>query len=291
MVESPHGPTDHTAARSRWDPAIAVVANLIVPPVGHLHVGALERGGVLTVIAMALTVADVMAFARFPRMATLVIAVAVGIGIAFAVAGDALRIALRRPAGGARPPWYMYVGVAFSSLLIWGVVKGVLKSTVVHAFRMPSESMAPTLEVGDYFFADMGAYRHKPPQRGDIAIYLYPADPRQIFAKRVVGLPNETIELRDREVWLDGELLREPHVRHTDAAIEPAEESPRDNMPARTSGPEDVFLMGDNRENSNDSRFTGTVPVQQLKGKATFIYWSMGPGGVRWDRIGLPLDR
>jgi signal peptidase I len=164
-------------------------------------------------------------------------------------------------------------------------------SSVVRAFRMPSQSMAPTLVVGDYFLADMGAYRRKPPQRGEIAIYPYAADPRQSFAKRIVGLPNETIELRDREVWVDGELLREPHARHTDAPIERAEVSPRDNMPARKNGREDVFLMGDNRENSNDSRFTGAVPVRQLKGKVMFIYWSMGPEGVRWDRIGLRLDR
>src|SRR5215471_4528468 len=98
MTESPHEPTDPSAARSRWDPAIAAIADLFVPPVGHLHVGALARGAVLTAIAMALTAADVMAFARFPGLVTVVIAVVVGIGIAFAVAVDALRIAERRPA-------------------------------------------------------------------------------------------------------------------------------------------------------------------------------------------------
>ena len=291
MSESPSGPVGPATPRSPWDPIVGAMANLFLPPVGHLHVGALERGVLLWAISLVLVDGSGIAVARAPSPATVALFFAAFIVRFLVLPLDAMRLAYRRPAGGPRPPWFVYAGTALASLLVFSAAQSLMRTHVLRTYRMPSESMSPTLVVGDYFVADMGAYRSRSPKRGDIVVYTYPMDPRQTFVKRVVGLPEEIIEIRDRRVSVNGEPLSEPQVRHTEDPILPASESPRDNFPATRIQSRNVFVMGDSRENSNDSRFTGTVPIRKLQGKATWIYMSMGPEGVRWERIGKRLDR
>jgi signal peptidase I len=138
-----------------------------------------------------------------------------------------------------------------------------------------------------------------PIRRGDVIVFKYPEQPDRDFIKRVIGLPGETVELRNKKVYIDGKPLDETYVHF----IFPPEENGESAAPdlpdfdlTRTYGPVTVperhyFMMGDNRDNSQDSRYWGFMPLDYVKGKALFVYFSLGdsPGGllsnVRWKRM------
>jgi len=189
--------------------------------------------------------------------------------------------------------------------IAWAVVMMlVLRIFLLQAFRIPSESMRDTLLVGDFLFVskvDYGAkipFTHvrlpglRSPRTGDVIVFQWPPDPSQDFIKRCIASGGQTVEIREKKVFVDGRELREPYARHTDGRIEPAGVSPRDNLGPFTVPPGQLFMMGDNRENSADSRFWGFVPMDLVKGRAVFIYFSTGsqhwwdmPFFVRWDRL------
>jgi signal peptidase I len=159
----------------------------------------------------------------------------------------------------------------------WVFTHGVAQATVV-----PSESMSPTILVGDHFFLDKMAFPANYPhavqkylpvrdiERGDIVALWSPENPNMRLVKRVIGLPGETLEIHHRDVYINGHKLSEPYAVHTD----PREMDQRDNLGPITIPPDHLFLMGDNRDNSNDSRFWGSAPRESVIGKPLFIYWS-----------------
>ena len=168
---------------------------------------------------------------------------------------------------------------SFGSTLVfaWVFTHGVAQATVV-----PTESMSPTILVGDHFFLDKVAFPANYPKmlqkylparavhRGDIVALWSPEDPRIRLVKRVVGLPGETLELRHRDLYINDQKIDEPYVIHIDSQ----EVGRRDNFGPIRIPPDHFFLMGDNRDNSNDSRFWGLVPRENLIGKPLFVYWS-----------------
>ncbi len=199
----------------------------------------------------------------------------------------------------------------------------VLRSFVVEPFRIPSGSMLPTLEVGDFILVNkfsygikMPAFHHTlietgRPERGDIAVFRYPKDPSQDFIKRVVGLPGDTLVYMDKQLFINGESIRQKdvgpyalelggrdfvferrleelgEVEH-DILIGP----PRRGDSIRVEVPEGhYFVMGDNRDGSDDSRRWGFVPERALVGRAFFIWmnWSQSLGHPDWKRIGTVL--
>jgi signal peptidase I len=159
----------------------------------------------------------------------------------------------------------------------WVFTHGVAQATVV-----PTESMSPTILVGDHFFLDKIAFpanyprvlqRYLPARsidRGDIVALWSPENPNIRLVKRVIGLPGETLELRHRELFINGQRIDEPYVVHTDSQ----ELDGRDNFGPVYIPPDHFFLMGDNRDNSNDSRFWGLAPRENFIGKPLFVYWS-----------------
>lgn len=189
--------------------------------------------------------------------------------------------------------------------LAWAVVLMlVVRVFLIQAFRIPSESMRDTLLVGDFLFVtklDYGAklpFTHvrfpgfRKPRTGDIIVFQYPLDPSTDFIKRCMATGGQTVEIRHKKVLVDGKELVEPYVRHTDASEEPASRSPRDNRTLQTVPPDMLFMMGDNRENSLDGRFWGFVPMDYVKGRALFLYFSTAskhwwdmPFYIRWERL------
>jgi len=178
----------------------------------------------------------------------------------------------------------------------------VIRAFVVQAFKIPSGSMLDTLLIGDHLLVTKFAYDLRlpstvfldttdgkvlyavsDPERGDIVVFKYPEDETKDFIKRVVALPGETIEIRDKVVYIDGQPLDEPYVRHTKHTMEPV----RDNFGPYTVPEGQYFMLGDNREASHDSRWWGPVKREKIVGKALVIYWSWGSiTDVRFDRIG-----
>ena len=191
------------------------------------------------------------------------------------------------------------------SLVVTVIIAVFVITFVVQAFRIPSESMENTLLVGDYLLVDKahfgpaGIWRHlipyQPIRRGDIVVFHYPLDPSQYFVKRVIGLPGDRIRLVRRRVYIDGRPLVEPYVIYES----PYPDFYRDNFPAGDSiaahvgtkwydemrklvedgeliVPQgDYFVMGDNRDISDDSRYWGFVPRENIVGRPLVIYWSM----------------
>ena len=149
---------------------------------------------------------------------------------------------------------------------------------------MPASSMAPTLERGDYFIARMKPYAESAPKRGDVVIFPYPEDPSKLFVKRIVGLPGERIQISDKMVFINHRRIEDPWGSHEDVRILSRDDAPRDNFGPADIPEGEVFVLGDNRDFSQDSRFWGNVNIKDIQGKALFIYWSED-----WDRIGKQI--
>ncbi|MBQ9452446.1 MAG: signal peptidase I [Desulfovibrio sp.] len=195
-----------------------------------------------------------------------------------------------------KPLWLEYGEALFVALIL----ALVIRTFVVQAFKIPSESMLNTLLVGDHLLASKFAYgikipfthtyiwRGDDPQRGDIIIFEYPNDPDTDFIKRVIGVPGDIIEVRKKQLYRNGEPVKEDYIRFTEPGrIQPI----RDNFGPVTVPEDKLFVMGDNRDNSMDSRFWGFVNRSAVRAKAWRIYWSWaGFDDIRWKRIGRAVE-
>lgn len=192
-----------------------------------------------------------------------------------AVALVALRLAISR-LGLLRPAWRRSIVETLDASIFAAALSLVIITFVVQAFYIPSGSMEPTLQIGDRILVGKFSYRFGPIGRGDIIVFHYPLGPTRDFVKRVVGLPGETVELREGLVLIDGKPLSE---------LYPTVLPGGDRACTSTYAPKKVprgqyFVLGDNRCNSEDSRFFGFVPAENVVGKALLVYWPL-------PRVGL----
>jgi signal peptidase I len=207
--------------------------------------------------------------------------------------------------GGSKPYRKSTLREYFESMCIAVVLALFVRTFVVQAFKIPTGSMENNLLIGDqllvnkFVFAPTatGLERLLLPirdiQRGEILVFKFPEDPDRDFIKRVIGLPGETLEMRNKKIFINGKPLDEPYV-HFLFPISDAE-GPGDadfsgggvqrNYGPVTIPPDMYFMMGDNRDNSEDSRYWGFMPRSYVKGKALFVYFSFGEDGVRWSRM------
>jgi signal peptidase I len=171
--------------------------------------------------------------------------------------------------------WREYAETAAIAL----VAAILLRIFVVSAYRVNSDSMADTLLSGDYIFVNKLAYKYGgDPKPGDIIVFKYPNNPDKDYIKRIIALPGQTVEIADKVVYVNGDVAPiPPHSKNIDQRIIPGDLSFRDNFGPYTVPEGQYFVMGDNRDDSNDSRFWGSVPAENIKGKAVFIYWSWEP--------------
>lgn len=174
----------------------------------------------------------------------------------------------------AKPWWRETV-----ETILWALVLAlILRTFVVQAFWIPSGSMVPTLLPGDRVLVAKFWYWFQEPKRGQIMVFKYPVDPQRDFVKRIVGLPGDVIEVRDGVVIVNGTSLSEPYVRNRDM-FTLTESTVFPKIPF-TVPKDSFFVMGDNRPNSQDSRFWGFVPKQNIRGPVFFRYWPL-------NRIGM----
>ena len=165
-----------------------------------------------------------------------------------------------------------------------------IRAEVVQAFRIPSESMEPTLQVGDFLLVNKLIYGpgipfteiHLPafrsPEAGDILVFPYPRNPAQMFIKRCVAIAGQKVEIRDKRVYVDDKLLETPsYVKFEDPEIRAGVRSRRDKWGPKIVPAGALFVMGDNRDYSSDSRYWGFVDTNTVVGNAFIIYWS-------WER-------
>ncbi len=174
------------------------------------------------------------------------------------------------------------------SIIIAILIALFIRAFIVQAFKIPSGSMEPTLLIGDHLLVNKFTYGIKlplidkkvmifnEPEREDIIVFIYPQDKTKDFIKRVIGVPGDTIEIRQKKIYINGKLWQDSHGVYRDSEVTAL--VPRDNFGPVVVPPGHVMVMGDNRDHSYDSRFWGFVPFDQIKGKALILYWS-------WDRL------
>lgn len=138
----------------------------------------------------------------------------------------------------------------------------LLRLFVVQPYIIPSSSMEPAMVPGDRILVNRLAYQYWAPARGDIVVFAYPKDPSRTFIKRVIAVEGETVELKDNQVFINGQLVNEPYLKPGDYPPFEPETIPKEN----------VFVLGDNRSQSEDSREWGVLPKNYLLGKAWVIY-------------------
>jgi len=181
----------------------------------------------------------------------------------------------------------------------------LIRTFFVQAFKIPSGSMKQTLQIGDHILVNKFIYgiripflrsaivAFKKPKRGDIIVFKYPVDPDKDFIKRVIGLAGDRVEGRDKKIYVNNEPIDDDFSIRTDPQIIPRglQARARDNFGPITVPDNALFVMGDNRDQSFDSRFWGFVDLKVVSGKAFMIYWSWDQEnfGPRWKRIGKIL--
>jgi signal peptidase I len=153
--------------------------------------------------------------------------------------------------------WYFYLAVWLLGSIVWGGVRNYSTENFIEAYRIPTTSMEPTVRQGDCVLADKTAYRRMPPKKGDVVIFVSPDDRSKKFIKRIEALPGETIDSAD------GTKKEVPHGY--------------------------IYVLGDNRSNSYDSRQFGFIPLRDVVGKVRQVYFSSGINGILWERIGVTI--
>jgi signal peptidase I len=205
-----------------------------------------------------------------------------------------------------KPLWREYLEAILIALLL----ALFIRAFVVQAFSIPSGSMLDTLKIGDYLLVNKFSYGIRnpfnnqviiptgEPKHGDVVVFIFPNDPSKDFIKRVVGVGGDVIKIVNKKVYINDQLVETPQAIHKDFHIIDQNDAwisanglkgaNRDNFGPVKIPQGQLFVMGDNRDHSYDSRFWGTVPVANVRGKALIIYWSWDSKTFRprLDRIG-----
>jgi len=187
----------------------------------------------------------------------------------------------------------------YSEAFVVAIILAILiRALLVQAFKIPSGSMEPTLLIGDHILVNKMVYgiripftkarwpKFADPRRGDVIVFVYPEDRTKDFIKRVVAIGGDTVEIRNKKVFINGKEATEPYARFRDPKVLPGAASPRDNIPPFKVPEDYLFAMGDNRDFSHDSRFWGFVPLDDVKGEAFLIYYSAQDlSSIRFGRL------
>jgi signal peptidase I len=296
-------------AMKRRRPWFAFILSLVCPGLGQLYNGNVRWAAGALVLSAAVTYLS--AVYLFDTFAKLMQALLLGLLVDIFFAIHAWFQAKQLGAVALKPfqRWWIYLGFA---ILLYGLPGGYgyFIPERFLSFQIPSESMVPTLLVGDRLVADGWAYRNGSPHRGDIIVFDYPRDPSIKYVKRVIGLPGDEVKIVGGELFVNRVLVKahrtsEPStvedgwgvvayvetlgsVKHE---IHRAQPTMFLNYGPVTVPEKSYFVMGDNRDRSSDSRVWGFVPESAIVGQMKYIYfsWDGEKGGIRWDRVSEPV--
>lgn len=244
---------------------LAVVMALIMPGMGQIYNGELIKGISFFIIFLALYIIGFQYTVHLSDallIAGILCTILTVLGVYVASVVQAFRRARKSPSTGGQAAynrWYFYVAVwLLGYVLISGAVYDYVRNHYVEAFKIPSASMEPAVLRGDMVLADKTAYRRTAPKKGDIVIFVFKDDRSKRFIKRIESMPGDTVRLAD------GSTQTVPHGS--------------------------VYVLGDNKEHSLDSRTFGFVPLGDITAKVRQVYFSRGEDGIRWNRIGKTLE-
>jgi signal peptidase I len=286
LVRRPAGGAAALTVRRRR-PWLAAALSLGVIGLGDAYNGRIAKGAVLAGAKVGLGLAWLTAVVLSGGARAVLAAGVVGtLAITLFAAIRAFRDA--RALGDGAPPrrWVHVVAFVAVALAVDVPLGEIAKERIIRSWRVPSQSMLPTLEVGDHVFTEAWAYGRfgasTGPKPGDVIVFTFPKDRSKEFIKRVVATAGQTVELYGPKLLVDGKPREEPYARYVrgDGNFKPI-----------TVPDGHVFVLGDNRDESYDSRFWGSVPIEHVRGRVGAIYWSWDGGrNVRWDRIGRRVE-
>jgi signal peptidase I len=183
-------------------------------------------------------------------------------------------------------------------MVVAAILATLIRAFLFQAFEIPSGSMEPTLLIGDHILVNKFIYgvripftgsrwpEFRKPERGDVVVFVYPVDRSKDFIKRVIAVGSDTVQIRNKQVFINGEVVKDAHAYFSDSMIYPGTANSRDNFGPVKVPKDYLFMMGDNRDNSYDGRFWGFVPLRDVIGEASIIYYSFkGFDTMRWDRM------
>jgi signal peptidase I len=306
----------------RRKPWASVVLSLITPGLGHLYAGAPRAALLVFLLCSVVFAASTAAGALLPWPPFNILLMVVGsVAAIVGAASSAYGFARRAPEDyrlRRSNRWYIYVAlVLVAAYGIRPVYTAVQRRYLAQAYRMPSSSMEPTICVGDFFFARR--FRGAPEllRRQELVVYESMTNPGVSVIKRIVGLPGDTLQMVRHTLLVNGRPQLEPFTQHIDPLTDPSDSSmlwqrrfllgsgdsalydpSRDNWGPIEVPPDAFFVLGDNRDNSYDSRYWGFVSRQHMIGSPARVYFSYDPDSsrllpfftaIRWSRIGQPL--
>ncbi len=287
---------------------MAALMTVLATGLGHLYSGKPKRGLILVGIGIFLNIIllGILVIVA-PNISLLILLLIVAFAFGLFCVVDAFLIAKRYKENYELTKynrWFVYLGYFVIFILISEFVSLGIKTTLFVSYKTPSRSMIPTFLVGDHILVNKFVYGVKmpvsrktiipvsDPQRDDIVVFIFPNDRTKDFIKRVIGIGGDKIEIINKKIFINDKEYKDSHAIFTDNLILPASMQPRDNFGPVTVPPNSIFVIGDNRDESLDSRFWGFVDLKDVKGKAFMVYFSLDRGEkkVRWDRIGLKIQ-
>jgi len=265
----------------RRKPFIALLLSMLAPGLGQIYNTELKKGIVLLVlvqlagIALYIITPNIL---KYPIVFSILIIILLLIAVGFHIYAilDGYRVAKQKDSLQLRAynKWYTYVLIL---ALFWGIGACNDNLSGWKSYKMVASSMEPTLLNGDRLLVKTNAYSSKvQPKRGDVIVFVFPEDTSKDFMKRVIALPGDKVEIRDRVIILNGKPLVEEYVNITGDNNTVVGDAVRkmDNMPEKLIPDNKYYVLGDNRDKSYDSRFWGFVDQNALIGKAILIYFS-----------------
>jgi len=271
-------------------PIIALLLSLIAPGLGQIYSGKLKRGIILfLVIEFLFILLHIFSGLRF-RFYGFILFLAYSfafLGFFLYILLDAfrginkLRVTVRKP----YHRWYFYIAISAVVILLNEFILGPVLPDIktFKSYKFPSISMQPALLVGDRLVADRKIYKEEKPKRGDVIIFEYPKDPSKDFLKRVIGLEGEKVEITDNKLYINDKLIDDPWGYY-DSSVEKKYLKGLENFGPVVVPKGSLFVLGDNRNNSMDSRIFGFVDLAKVEGKALYIYWAKNK-----SRIGMEI--
>ena len=271
-------------------PWLAGILSFVMPGLGHIYCGKAGKGIKLYILLLIVTTLSFL-------IATIPIAY-LGVALFFITSAtyiliiiDAIRISQEHTDAFkllAYNKWYLYLLVLIiSSFFVRPILSYATKAHLVKTYKLTSKGMQPTILQDDWIIVNKYIYKFSDPDRGDIIIFAYPKDKSKDFVQRVVGIGGDAIEIRDKQLYINSKIIHEDFIIHTDTNTYPSDKQPRDNFGPIKIPLNSLFVLGDNRDRSADSRFWGFVDRDSVKGKVSTIYWSWDKfnNRVRWKRI------
>jgi signal peptidase I len=273
---SHEGSARETTGRKRY-PLGAALLTFLVPGLGQLYNAQPKKAVVIYLLSLSLfpiLALTTMAFTFHGAMFFLLVGATLLVFVIIDAAKNANRLGIMTLRKYNR--WGIYVCIFFvHAFLITPLVEHFFPRPF-KAYQMPTGGMMPTLQVGDHLIADLTYYAKHKPQRGDVPVFIFPEDKSKDFIQRIIGLPGETVEIRNKKVLINGQELSEPWQ----VLLNKNSVGAQDNFGPKVVPLGGYFLLGDNRDHSYDSRFWGFVDSSLIKGKALYLYWANDKGRI-----------